>query len=212
MASITMRKLVRDTASVIDQLSETGEPVLIVRKGQPVAALVPVDAERAESIALATAPEFKGSLARTDEAAAAGETETLEQIFPREAASAGGSEPPPEGVEPAAEYGLGYVDPGLVDVLSGALVAQMSLRGTPDDKAAGDIPPERIERIQERYLDLARAVVAENIGQMFLRFSTVSDNIVDASRVDKTFEVDRYEHMLQTVTEAGWLSAPQHKT
>jgi prevent-host-death family protein len=211
MASITMRKLVRDTASVIDQLSETGEPVLIVRKGQPVAALVPVDTERAENIALATAPQFKASLARTDEAAAAGQTETLEQIFPHEAAGSGGSQAPPVGAEPiSAEYDLATADQGLLDVLSGALVARVSLGGVTAG-AQAEIPPERIERIQELAESVARRVVAENVGHMVVQFCTVSDSIVDASRVGNTLEVDRYESMLQAVAESP-MPTPQQKT
>lgn len=210
MASITMRKLVRDTASVIDQLSETGEPVLIVRKGQPVAALVPVDTERAENIALATAPQFKASLARTDEAAAAGQSETLEQIFPHEAASSGGSAPP-VGAEPiSAEYDLATADQGLLDVLSGALVARVSPGGVTAG-AQAEIPPERIERIQELAESVARRVVAENVGHMVVQFCTVSDSIVDASRVGNTLEVDRYESMLQAVAESP-MPTPQQKT
>jgi prevent-host-death family protein len=209
MASITMRKLVRDTASVIDQLSETGEPVLIVRKGQPVAALVPVDTERAENIALTTAPQFKASLARTDEAAAAGQTETLEQIFPHEAAGPGGSQAPPVGAEPTSgEYDLGTADQGLLDVLSGALVARMSLGGATSGAQAFEIPPERIKRIHELAESLARRVVAENVGHMFMQFCTVSDSIVDASRVGDTLEVDRYEHMLQAVAQSP-ISTPR---
>jgi prevent-host-death family protein len=212
MASITMRKLVRDTASVIDELSETGEPVLIVRKGQPVAALVPVDREQVENIALATAPDFKASLTRADEAAAAGETATIEQIFPKQDTTSGGSQTPPAGVAPSVgEYTLDPADEHLVDALSGVLVAQLGLGATAAHSAgAHEIPPERVERIQELAQHLARRVVAENVGNMVTQFCTVSDSIVDASCVGDRLEFDRYEHMWEAVAERR-ASAPQDK-
>ena len=82
MATITTRKLSRDTESVLDAIEATGEAVLIVHNRKPVAVLTTVDARDVEDIALATAPEFVDAMARTDRAAAAGETHTFSEIFP----------------------------------------------------------------------------------------------------------------------------------
>jgi prevent-host-death family protein len=100
MATITIRKLNQDTAGVVDRLLETREPTLVTRNGRPVAALVAVDANLVEDIALATAPEFKASLERADRAVEAGETKTMDEIFgespsaPHERLAVGGSEQP----------------------------------------------------------------------------------------------------------------------
>jgi prevent-host-death family protein len=43
MASVTLRELARNTASVISAIEVSGRPALVTRNGRPVAALVPVN-------------------------------------------------------------------------------------------------------------------------------------------------------------------------
>jgi antitoxin (DNA-binding transcriptional repressor) of toxin-antitoxin stability system len=81
VATITARKLSRETAAVIDTLLATGEPVLIIRGGRPVAALVAVDWERIVDITLGTAPEFVASLAAADAALASGEVYSMSEVL-----------------------------------------------------------------------------------------------------------------------------------
>jgi antitoxin (DNA-binding transcriptional repressor) of toxin-antitoxin stability system len=212
MAAITVRKLSRDTASVIDTLEATGEPVLVVRKGKPVAALTAIDAERVEDIALSSAPEFVNILAKADEAADAGETKTLAEIFPQEAAEQSESWRPAaiaEGAEQA--FALRRVDTDLVDLLTRELVARMPLGHVLLSELDAGMTPERSQRIHELSMSLVRTMVAENLGFTLQRFDIMSENILDASRVGDQVHVDRYESMLRRVAEAGQLSTRQHK-
>jgi len=43
MATITLRELARNTASVIQGIQSSGRPALVTRNGKPVVALVPID-------------------------------------------------------------------------------------------------------------------------------------------------------------------------
>ena len=56
---IGSRALQRDTKDVMDRV-ENGESMVILRHGRPVAALVPIDREQAEVLALAGSPGFAG--------------------------------------------------------------------------------------------------------------------------------------------------------
>jgi len=43
MATITLRELARNTASVVQGIQTSGRPALVTRNGKPVVALVPID-------------------------------------------------------------------------------------------------------------------------------------------------------------------------
>lgn len=43
MATVTLRELARNTASVIQGIRTSGRPALVTRNGKPVVALVPID-------------------------------------------------------------------------------------------------------------------------------------------------------------------------
>jgi prevent-host-death family protein len=43
MATVSLRELVRNTASVILSVQSSGPPALVTRTGKPVVALVPID-------------------------------------------------------------------------------------------------------------------------------------------------------------------------
>jgi antitoxin (DNA-binding transcriptional repressor) of toxin-antitoxin stability system len=59
MALIGSRTLHRNTKAVLDDIERTGEATVILRHNRPVAALVPIDQERAEALVLASSPEFR---------------------------------------------------------------------------------------------------------------------------------------------------------
>ena len=78
MAVISVRALLRDAAAVFEGMERDREPVLITRRGRPVAALVPVDSEQAEAMILSSAPELIESRRRAENARAEGRTTPLE--------------------------------------------------------------------------------------------------------------------------------------
>lgn len=43
MATVTLRELARNTASVIQEIQTSRRPALVTRNGRPVVALVPID-------------------------------------------------------------------------------------------------------------------------------------------------------------------------
>lgn len=53
----SMRELNQNTAKVIKEINESGEPALITRQGRPVALITPLANERVEAAVLAAALE-----------------------------------------------------------------------------------------------------------------------------------------------------------
>jgi antitoxin (DNA-binding transcriptional repressor) of toxin-antitoxin stability system len=81
MGMITMRTLLRDTTNIFGKIERDNEPFVIVRRGKAVAALVPIDQERAEAQILAAAPEFIKSRRSSENARAEGRTISLEEAM-----------------------------------------------------------------------------------------------------------------------------------
>lgn len=104
MAIIGMRELQRDPKGVFQRLTDTHEPILITNHGHPVAALYPVDAQRAEELMLATAPEYVASRGEGEAAVAAGRTRSLDDAISEYNSGVGSSEQiEPEDVEVVLE-------------------------------------------------------------------------------------------------------------
>jgi prevent-host-death family protein len=66
MSVIGIRQLSRETASVIEELVETGDPVVVTKQGRPVAALTAVDPSQAEDLVLSLAPQIRESSSSKD--------------------------------------------------------------------------------------------------------------------------------------------------
>ncbi len=81
MAIVKMRDLLRTPRPVFEELERTGEPILLTRDGQPVAALYPVDPEQSEQAALAALPEFVESRARASAARREGLTASAAELL-----------------------------------------------------------------------------------------------------------------------------------
>jgi antitoxin (DNA-binding transcriptional repressor) of toxin-antitoxin stability system len=203
MATITARKLSRETSSVIDRIVETGDPMLVIRGGHPVAALVPVDAERVEDVALATAPRFAASLARADEAAEAGETSTLDEIFAAEPASgetvklqaSGGhpmSDAQDELAEPLSELATAYAR-RLAEKTS------MSLEGEPAE-GRDAMADERARKVTGLLTVFLSYVLRESVASGLARAYGVNDSLIEASRRSGSPRLDSYAELLDQVT------------
>lgn len=80
MAIFKMRELLRNPEKVFETVDEHNEPCLITRHGEPVAALVPVDKDRAEEFVLATAPEFVARRQDEEHARAEKRTRSIEDV------------------------------------------------------------------------------------------------------------------------------------
>jgi antitoxin (DNA-binding transcriptional repressor) of toxin-antitoxin stability system len=97
VAIVKMRELLRNPKPVFAELERSGEPILLTRDGQAIAALVPVNPERAEEFAMAALPEFVDSRARARDARREGRTASGADLLADFEARqrTGGSEPPP---------------------------------------------------------------------------------------------------------------------
>ncbi|MGA8016411.1 MAG: type II toxin-antitoxin system Phd/YefM family antitoxin [Candidatus Dormiibacterota bacterium] len=66
MATVTLRELARNTASVIQGIQSSGRPALVTRNGRPVAALVPIDEAALENWLLTQSAEITRAVAEED--------------------------------------------------------------------------------------------------------------------------------------------------
>jgi len=58
METVGVRDLANRASAVLEQLEETGQPILVTRHGRPVAVLSAIDQEALHDYVLASAPEF----------------------------------------------------------------------------------------------------------------------------------------------------------
>ncbi|MGD1032895.1 MAG: type II toxin-antitoxin system Phd/YefM family antitoxin [Candidatus Dormibacteria bacterium] len=86
MATVTLRELARNTASVIQGVQSSGRPALVTRNGRPVAALLPIDETALEDWLLGQAPAATRVGAEADPDLAAGRTRGADWQRARDAA------------------------------------------------------------------------------------------------------------------------------
>ncbi len=79
--AVNIRELSRNTSGVVDEVTTTGRPALVTKNGQPVAAIVPVDASDWENLVLSKTPEFLADLAAADDELTAGRTRDADDVF-----------------------------------------------------------------------------------------------------------------------------------
>jgi prevent-host-death family protein len=97
MAKVGIRDLQRDASAIVGRVARTGKATLVTNRGEPVAAIVPVDRDDWEDYVLANAPSFLLSMERADRDLAAGDIRDSEDVF----AELGVEAPPPEPKTPA---------------------------------------------------------------------------------------------------------------
>ena len=66
MATVTLRELARNTASVLQEIEASRRPALVTRNGKPVAALVPIDQTALEDWLLEHASFYTREVAAAD--------------------------------------------------------------------------------------------------------------------------------------------------
>ena len=73
MDTVGVRDLANRASAVLEQLEETGRPVLVTRHGRPVAVLSAIDEEAFHDYVLASAPEFVRDRSEAEDRWARGE-------------------------------------------------------------------------------------------------------------------------------------------
>jgi prevent-host-death family protein len=81
MSAIGVRDLGRNPSKVLDELAEGRRPILVTRRGRPVAVLVPIDPDEVEDQILAYAPEFVAGRAEADADLREGRTVPLSKLL-----------------------------------------------------------------------------------------------------------------------------------
>src|SRR5438105_10805836 len=94
MATITLRELARNTASVIQGIQSSGRPALVTRNGKPVVALVPIDEIALEAWLLKEAADITRTVARGDPDLDAARMQSVEWRRAREAEEHGAGHSP----------------------------------------------------------------------------------------------------------------------
>jgi antitoxin (DNA-binding transcriptional repressor) of toxin-antitoxin stability system len=162
MAIVKMRELLRNPKSVFEELERSGEPVLLTRDGQAVAALFPVDPERAEQIAMAALPEFVQSRARARNARSEERTASAAELLGdfESRHGTGGGEPPATPVD--APMAIADNSSDSEAEVETALVEDMEILfgETLSRELAGEVE-ERIAAASEPVLEAAPSEVRE---------------------------------------------------
>lgn len=81
MSTISIRDLQRNTSSVVADVAESKHAALVTRHGEPIAALVPIDAQDLEDYLLSKVPSFAEDMAAADQAHADGQTRSADDVF-----------------------------------------------------------------------------------------------------------------------------------
>ena len=81
MAAVDIRELARRTGKVIDDVARRNRPTLITRRGRPVAALIPIDADALEDWILANSPEFVRGMHKANQELRLGQTVGTDEAF-----------------------------------------------------------------------------------------------------------------------------------
>ena len=73
METVGVRDLANRASAVLDQLEQGGQPVIVTRRGRPIAVLSAIDAEEFYDYVLAHSPEFAAGRKVAEERFARGE-------------------------------------------------------------------------------------------------------------------------------------------
>jgi prevent-host-death family protein len=81
MSTVSIRDLQRNTSGVVADVADSKHAALVTRHGEPVAALVPIDAQDLEDYLLSKVPSFAEDMTAADHALAAGQTRSAADVF-----------------------------------------------------------------------------------------------------------------------------------
>lgn len=80
MSTVGIRDLAKHASAIVSDMERSKKPMLVTRRGRPVAYMLPVDSEEFADFVLAHAPEFVEGMAAADAELAAGETVSLDDV------------------------------------------------------------------------------------------------------------------------------------
>lgn len=81
VSTISIRDLQRNTSGVVADVANSKRAALVTRHGEPIAALVPIDAQDLEDYLLSKVPGFAEDMAAADQAHADGQTRSAADVL-----------------------------------------------------------------------------------------------------------------------------------
>jgi antitoxin (DNA-binding transcriptional repressor) of toxin-antitoxin stability system len=169
MAVVKMRELLREPRPVFEELERSGEPVVLTRDGEAIAALFPIDREQAVEIAMAGLPEFVQSRDRARNARSEGRTAPgadFRREFESRHGSGGGEAPiTPTVAAASSEASTGENSSGLGAEIEAALIENLKvLFGEEVSRELAEGVEDRIAAASEPVLDAApREVIEQDV-------------------------------------------------
>ena len=67
MGAVSIRELGRQASRVVSRVRRSRRPAIVTLRGEPVAAVIPLDMEKLEDFVLAQAPSFLAAMKAADE-------------------------------------------------------------------------------------------------------------------------------------------------
>lgn len=200
MATVGLRELSRETRKVIEELEESREPVLIVRRGEPIAALITVDAENANEMLLASLPEFVAERERADKELEAGRTRPLSDVM----------------AEIEAEEGAGGAEEELeeADRVEDLVAAWRERLASPEfgppiaEAIGAEFEPAEVERIGALNRELFESLAVSACVGAVQQLQSVNANLVKSLSRQGKLSGTRFRAALEQVTEVERLARP----
>lgn len=81
LATISMRTLSRNTSAVVKKLRRQGEPLVVLSRGRPIAALVALQGSALDDYLLLNLPEYVTSIRKAEQNLTAGRTKSVNEAF-----------------------------------------------------------------------------------------------------------------------------------
>jgi prevent-host-death family protein len=208
MPAVGMRELSRETRKVVEQLESDGEPILIVRHGKPVAALVAVDGERVDELLLASAPQFVQERREADSALTEGRTRPMSEVLAEMEAAEGSEAEAAEGPAEEELLTVGDLGKGVAWTIDPKdLWSDYSERLAMASEGVLDAPgarpdPEVVEKIQSLNADLLSSWTVMMLDSALAKVRRVNQNVAELASEEGEFSMERFLEMLQGVTAA----------
>jgi prevent-host-death family protein len=78
---VSIRELGRQASRVVSRVRRSRKPAIVTLRGEPVAAVIPLDMDKLEDFVLAQAPSFVAAMRAADEDLAHGRTVGAEKLL-----------------------------------------------------------------------------------------------------------------------------------
>lgn len=200
MATVGLRTLSRETRKVIEQLEESREPVLILRRGKPIAALVAVDGENLNQLLIEGLPEFIEERRQADEELGDAQTRPLAEVMKEIEANEPESEDEPPGENEESFHNLLLAWRAELEN-----VEMATALGAP---SVVESEPAELEEIGALNQELLRRYLDNALLEAFRQVRDVNANLADALRREGKFSTPGFRALLEQVTGVERLTHP----